>query len=877
MNQEKSESSYYLLLTLAFVSLFLHSAFFNDGTVFAQVLEKVPDLAISSIKPFLNPPSFQFSQNWIFDNILLGIITLIKNLGYLLGWYDTNQLNDDYLYDFAGIFRIVSFITGFISCILFFNLSKLLFKSELIAFFGTLLFMLHPIGSYFFYAVHPENMGMVFALIAIFYLVKFTIIQSHHYFYIGYLNLILALLTNLVFVFILVPVLFCFFITYCQSEKISYSNILLSKKFAKTLLYTFGIPIAIIILIHPHIILEFYSFYGSQQMIGGAQTFTNRSLPIGLFDYKNDPTINMNMAILIVIIFYLISMRKNNISILFLTNLLYCNIFIAIMIYGSNAHIPLNMFYTILPLLILNIMATIIFTLERLSTLAHSNSLKFSLVLLLGVYFSPVFLTNILAITSANDMLNRLTYNTTQYQSKLFIMGEIPVNSLIVHDPSISMPNMYKKSCSLWVCSINKETDFVILQQNSVHAEEQNFLNINHLIFKAIAHGENLSTEESYLDERYALGSQFKLIKKIQANVPIDYFFNSGFSGMRNLFSGANCLSAVEPEFVGTDILIYRNQATAMTKSEEKLRKTITHIAKMADLFYKLENWKDAEEQYLKHIDLSELVNDSAAVIVDKTILLDIYEKRNQLSKALDLVNQLLPITLLNLELDSLYTKLEHLYRKKVILNQQLNNQEESNRDSIKLADFYIACFFKDKPCLESLKKEILDLPERIEQAYLKKLELVNHDPSYSMQSITSDYMMLGRFYTSVKKWDKAINSYQEAIKLYTSLVDNHGLLSAYSALAATYGMSSSVSNANFENEEGELLTISGDIAVEESMHREINTRLQIVALCKEATTFCNTERLKNEYQNLLLLYQLLGDEQQVKKIEEDLNFVDNE
>jgi tetratricopeptide (TPR) repeat protein len=202
------------------------------------------------------------------------------------------------------------------------------------------------------------------------------------------------------------------------------------------------------------------------------------------------------------------------------------------------------------------------------------------------------------------------------------------------------------------------------------------------------------------------------------------------------------------------------------------------------------------------------------------------------------------------------------------------NNWENILRDYEKQAQFTEALNFIEqliKVVLPSLK------PDVIERIYLKKIELIKYIPNYSKQFIASDYMTLGRFYTSTEKWDKAVNSYQEAINLYTSLVDNSGLLSAYSALAATYGMSSSSagSDSNFENEEGELLTTTG-AALEENMHREINTRLQIVALCKEATTFCNVERLKNEYQNLLLLYQLLGDEQQIQKIENDVNLINN-
>jgi len=876
MKQEKSESPYYLLLTLAFVSLFLHSAFFNDGTMFAQVLEKIPESTISSIEQFLNPPFSKFSQSWVFDDINFVIIVLIKNLGYLLGWYDTNQLGNYYLYDFSGVFRLTSFIAGFASCVLFFNLSKLLFKSELIAFLGTLLFMLHPIGSLFFYSVHPENMGMVFALIAILYLVKFTTAQNYHYFYISYLSLVLAILTKPVFAFVLVPVLFSFFLSYCHGNGISYSGMLLSRKFAKILLYTFGIAISVTLLVHPHIIFEFYNVYGEQQMIDSVQpSFANLlSSPVWLFDYQNDSLINLNMIVLVAVIFYLIFTKINSLNILFLTSLLYCNLFIVFIIYGSNSPVSLNVLYPILPLLILNIMATITFTLELLSSLVYSKYLKFSLALLLGIYFSPVFLTNILAITAANGMLNKLAYNTTQYQSKRFIIGDIPVNSSIVHDPSIPMPNLYNKTCTFWVCSINSKTDFVILQQDSVHAGEQDFLNINHLVFPTTTYIQKLSNEESYFDERYALGSQFKLIKKIQANIPLNFSINDSFSGMQELFSGSNCTSSTEPESVGTSILVYRNQATAMTKSEKTLERTIQHVAKMADLFYKLGNLEGAKEQYLKHLELSESIDDSTAIMVDKTILIDIYEKQKHLAKVLELVNQLIPMTLLSLELDSSYSKLEYLYRKRYLLNQQLNNQEESDRDYIKLAEFYVNCYFsKERECIDALKKNLPDLLVRIEQAYLKKIEVLSRGPNYTEQFLAADYSVLGQFYTSINNWEKSISIYKKTIGIYDSLGDKSGLFNAYSALAATYGMASSSAEPELDED-----TTSVGIGLEENMRQELNTRLQMIDLCKTMTIVsCDLTRLKNEYQNVLLLHQLLGDEAQARKIETDLNLIEKQ
>jgi len=43
-------------------------------------------------------------------------------------------------------------------------------------------------------------------------------------------------------------------------------------------------------------------------------------------------------------------------------------------------------------------------------------------------------------------------------------------------------------------------------------------------------------------------------------------------------------------------------------------------------------------------------------------------------------------------------------------------------------------------------------------------------------------------------------------------------------------------------------------------LRREADVRLQILSLCKMENLNCQSQQLRNEYQNLLFLYQLLGE-----------------
>lgn len=890
MTPERSEiSSYTLALIMIFVSLFLHTVFlFNDDIALMQAVDNDTGVIANSILQLFNSPIYNqhngyYSQyyGWVFNDINFILILIVKFLGQLMSGNGNSVFSSEYTPFLLWIIRATNFTMGLISILLFFNLSKLLFKNELLSFIATLFFMIHPIGSQFSYLVAPDSTAMVFSLMAILYLVKFSTEQDTRYFYISYVSLILSVLSKPIFLLTIFPILISFLLIYCYRQNLSCQQMLLSKLFARIAGYCIAITILVIFIVHPYAIFEFSKFYATQQSL------IYQELDLGLLQsfyawsaiYQNSFLLIANTALsAILVIGYLVFKKRFNVSILFLISMAYCGILAPVfLVYSVRVSISPVYLYPVLPLLILNIVATILFISKKLTSLPKAKYLQLAFFAGLTIYLLPVLWTDTLAVT--NKLLERMSYtNTTYYQARKFVAAEIPKHSSVLYDPSVPMPKKHHDGCNMWVCAVNHKVDFIVSQQNSEDAQIQNVYNFirgDVSLLPTTVRRLISSQEGFFLQKSYVVEPQFRLIKKFHSNVKLNSSTDL-YGQIQKLIAISSCGFKTEPKLIGPDILVYRNQTSHLTKGEEgeeRVIKEMQDAKRMADVFYKLRNWENAKEKYLQYVNLAESIGDWDSIVVSKFLLVDIYEKQQTFATALELVNQLIEVTLSNIKSNDLYSTLEQLYQKRIFLNQKLNNDINVGKFSIELAEFYMNCYFgRKRECIDALKKNIPDLLVRIEQAYLKKLEVLSRDPNYTSQLLTADRLVLGQFYTSIKSWEKAISIYKNVIDIYDSSGDKSGLFNAYSALAATYGMaSSSVPDPELDEE-----VASVGIGLEENMRQELNIRLQIIELCKTGTVVsCDSDRLKNEYQNVLLLYQLLGDEAQVQKIENDLNLIE--
>jgi len=888
MTPERSEiSAYTLALVMIFISLFLHTIFlFNDDIALMQIVDNDAGVIANSILQLFNSPIYNqhngyYSQyyGWVFNDINFIFILIAKLLGQFMSESGSSMFSSEYTPSLLWIIRATNFTMGLISVLLFFNLSKLLFKNELLSFVATLFFMVHPIGNQFLYSVAPDSTAMVFSLIATLYLIKFSTEQDARYFYISYVSLILSALSKPIFLLTTFPVLVVFFLIYCHRQNLSYRQILLSKIFAQIAGYCMVTAIGVLLLVHPYAILEFSKFYANQQYL------IHQELNSGLLQsfhawsviYQNSFLLMANIALsAILVIGYLVFKKMFGVSMLFLMSILYCGIFVPIfLMYSVRVSISTTYLYPILPLLILNIVAVMLFISKRLASLPKANYWQFAFFVGSAIYLLPVLWMNTLAVT--NKLLDRMSYtNTTYYQARKFVSAEIPKHSSVLYDPIISMPKKHQNGCSMWVCAINHKVDFIVSQQNNEDAQIQNineFTRGNVSVLPTTVRRLISPPERFFLHKSYVVEPQFRLIKKFHSN--IEFNFSADLYGqIQKLIAISSCGSRTGLKLAGPDILVYRNQASHLTKAEEQVMKEMRDAKKMADIFYKLRNWEKAKEKYLQYIDLAESIGDWESIVASKFLLVDIYEKQQIFATALELVNQLIDdVASSGAKPNDLYSTTEQLYRKRIFFNQKLNNNINVDKFSVELAEFYINCYSsREKECIDALRKNLPDLLVRIEQAYLKKIEVLSRGPNYTEQFLAADYSVLGQFYTSINNWEKSISIYKKTIGIYDSLGDKVGLFNAYSALAATYGMASSSAPKPESDED----IISVGIGLEENMRQELNTRLQMIDLCKTMTIVsCDLTRLKNEHQNVLLLYQLLGDEAQARKIENDLNLIE--
>lgn len=783
--------SYYAALTIIFSFFFLHAVFlFNDDVGLIVAVEVDPGSITGSIMQLFNYPIYNQHNGyhtqyygWVFNDINFIVILLLKILGQSLGFYDKPIFNSDFIPAFAGVIRTTTFSMGLISNLIFFNIANHLFKNEKLSFFATLFFMFVPLGSYFSYFIHPETTGMVFTLTAILYLVKFTNVPKLRYFYISYISVILAALSKQPFTFVAVPILLVFFISYYYEKNLT------CKQFLKILLSMAVIGVFIILLVHPYALIEFSRFYESQRatLVGHQSTI---SLSQNFYNWANiysgEILVSMNIILLIIAIMLLavnMFFRKIvAIHFLFIVSLSFCNVFLLIVIYGARLLVAPTYLYPILPLLILNIMAVLVFIWGKLTQLHSGKYWRFVFAITVTIYLLPIFSANWLVTT--NNLLNRASYkNTTNYQARQFILENVARNNVIIHDVTIPVPSNYTNSCISWNCSVTENTNFVILQEGYPYPDHKP-------IYSHI-------TDHSFV-----------LISTIQANTTIEFSSNS-FEKTKKLLqilrtSGPHALR------VGPNILIY--QKVSARDIQEK-----------AKLHYQSGKFEDAIELYSKHLKLSEVVNDQRTIVVDKIILIRMYEQQKRFVEALTLAEQL--SQMLKISDDSF-----------------MNQQGEEKISQIKLTNFYLSCYLDSEVCRTVLDGEKISLAERVEQTY-SKLESVDSSDSNTKYSIANVNFQLGRFYVRVGNFAKAQESYQKAIDLYTLLDDKLRLIETYSALAAGYSL--------FSDPQNDL---------EKNIRSEINLRLKIIDLCSSSKGSCPLEQIKSESENLTTLYEMLGD-----------------
>lgn len=434
-------------LIIIFTAVFLHTVFIlnEDPTLMAIYESGDPgNLAYGIMSLFAHPIYSQYNYffagyGWPFNDISFIVILLLKLIGQVFGFYEQPLWG---LIDNQPIFnatmRAINFSFALTSILLFFNLSNHLFNNKKISFLASLFFMFLPWAAIYSYWLHPDAAGMAFLLLSILYTVKFTQQPKLSYFYIAFVNLILTTFIKMYHGFYLFPIFFIFLVSYCNQHGISYLTGLFSKAILKIVISLPLIYLLTILIVHPYAIIDFGGGVYSNLWLFKPWIFLNNtgknphmavsfitSFHQWLKLYQQEPLIYLNVFWLYLLIIPLLFRKKNMVSGLFVISVLFCNVYLGIVIFGNRTlHFELRYIYPIAPLLILNSIAIILFIWKYLGSLPVKglHHLPIIFAILVSFYLLSIFAENLL--TTTNSLLARAAYqHSTYYQMREFILN----------------------------------------------------------------------------------------------------------------------------------------------------------------------------------------------------------------------------------------------------------------------------------------------------------------------------------------------------------------------------------------------------------------------------------------------------------------------
>ena len=592
---------YTLLLIIIFSVGFSYTIFINYESLFTMMLlEADPgNLAWGVMKLFDEPVYSQYnywfssSYGWFFNDINFLVVLILKVVGKLLGFYEPPIFG---LANEAPIFNIaiksVNFIFALISLLLFFKVADRLFANQKIALIASIFFMFIPWSAFYTYTLHPDSAGMALTLLAILLLLKF--IQQEpkiSYFFIASTSLLLAVLCKPYFGFFAIPVFLLFFITYCHKNQLKYSEFFFSQRLLKTLILFLFISIITIITVHPYSLFYIverpmwlfmpWIYLKSAQVtaIPIHESFYNWALL-----YLQEPLVFINLLLLILLTIisicpiYLVFKEKfAAISYLWVSSILFCGMYLLLVLFGNRMAVSLKYLYPIAPLLILNVVAVILFIWKHLDVLFPNKIFyaKAVFAILLGGYGLSSFLGN--TLETVNMLLYKALYKqSTLYQANNFIINELMNNKKFTSNkvwfdisrmpfPPVAPLSQLPKAT--WVSHLGIQNRNYLVKQEVLYVElNDNLLKNIQPEFIILAEWRRDMTEDYYYTSKvnyrkYLREYNYKLIKEIPGT---QYQFDPIFTYFLkdiNTFEDTKQLVTVlrnPNELIGSTILFYQ-------------------------------------------------------------------------------------------------------------------------------------------------------------------------------------------------------------------------------------------------------------------------------------------------------------------------------
>jgi hypothetical protein len=347
--------------------------------------------------------------------------------------------------------RLLFFVLGLCSVIIFYNLNYKIFLNNLISFIATILYIFSPVGFHFFYFIHPEIVGSLFLFLGLFYLFKFSQKQKYKFYFISASFLILSSLSKQIFFFISLPVFFLFFHTYCVKFNKKYSEFLFTKTFANFFFITVILAITILFIIHPFALIEFKKFIDYQlyflHFVNSEYTFSlSESLSRWLKVIIEIPPLFLMILFLPIMLIVGLFNYKVKLLNFFYFNTLIVAIFVILLLIIFLNRIQINIVYfsPLYPFLILALIGSLNFFLTNKNSL-NSFFITISIVFVLFNFIFSIYY-------SFPKMISRFFYkDSLAYKTYEYNLINITKNDRLVHDHYISVPTKLKvRSCHFW-------------------------------------------------------------------------------------------------------------------------------------------------------------------------------------------------------------------------------------------------------------------------------------------------------------------------------------------------------------------------------------------------------------------------------------------
>lgn len=328
--------------------------------------------------------------------------------------------------------RLFNFIIGLSVVLLFFKTCNLLidrFKSALL----TLFFMVSPVTAHFFVEIHPEMLGVLFQLSALYILCGIYLKgkKIDFNFYISVVFLSLSCLSKQAFVIANTFLAIVFFILYYTNNR-SFDFSDFFKIIAKSLFIFF----LVFFIIHPYAFFEFDKFIEAQRSISSEHSQKNFSLVIDdwLHVVFNNPLVLCNFLLIFTLIAwnrYHVAYKLSVISV-FTVSLIY--------IYNSRLWVVDTYFFPVYLFYFFNLFYFINTVLNKF--------ILIRVVMLLTLF--SIFISDA-SVSLYKQQKRFFLQNARTEKVSWDILKSLPDEVKVAYSPNIAMPKILrKKGCHAW-------------------------------------------------------------------------------------------------------------------------------------------------------------------------------------------------------------------------------------------------------------------------------------------------------------------------------------------------------------------------------------------------------------------------------------------